>query len=41
MRRIGLQDCYVDSGSNDYLLEKFGLSAAAVAATVRDMMVPA
>jgi transketolase len=32
VRRIGLEDTWVESGSNDYLLDHYGLSAEAVAA---------
>ena len=38
VRRIGLQDCFVGSGSNDYLLAEHGLSAAAVAKTLQGML---
>ncbi|GGJ01887.1 transketolase [Saccharopolyspora subtropica] len=34
VRRIGLADTWVESGSNDYLLDRYGLSAEAVAAQV-------
>ena len=34
VRRIGLADTWVESGSNDYLLDQHGLSAEAVAAQV-------
>lgn len=34
VKRLGLQDLYAESGSNDALLDKFGLSAARVAEQV-------
>lgn len=37
MRRIGLQDTYTESAPNDYLLDKYGLSAERVAEQVRAM----
>jgi transketolase len=36
--RIGLRDCYVQSGPNDALLEIYGLSAARVADQVRALL---
>lgn len=33
MKRIGIRDCFGESGSNDALLEKYGLSPAAMEAT--------
>lgn len=38
VRRLGIQDCYGESGSNDALLEKYRLSATAVAADVRSWL---
>ncbi len=38
VQRIGLQDCYVESGPNDTLLEIYGLSAARVAEQVRTLL---
>ncbi len=35
VHRIGLEDTWVESGSNDYLLDRYGLSIDAVAARVR------
>lgn len=38
VRRIGLQDLYPQSGSNDALLDIYGLSAARVAEQVRAIL---
>ena len=38
VRRIGLHDEFVESGSNDYVLERYGLSAERVAARVRELL---
>jgi transketolase len=38
MRRIGWQDTYGESGSNDALLEKYGLSSRHVAEAAREMV---
>ena len=36
-KRVGLADRFAEGGSTDYLFEKFGLDAAAIAAAVRDV----
>ncbi|MEI7745412.1 MAG: transketolase C-terminal domain-containing protein, partial [Chloroflexota bacterium] len=41
VNRIGLQDCYVQSGPNDALLDIYGLSPARVAEQVRAILRPA
>jgi transketolase len=38
VHRIGLRDCYVQSGPNDALLDIYGLSSARVAEQVRDLL---
>jgi transketolase len=38
VQRIGLQDVYVESGTNDDLLEIYGLSAARVAEQVQALI---
>lgn len=38
LRRVGLQDVYGESAPNDYLLEKYGLTAAHVAAAARELI---
>jgi transketolase len=38
VNRIGLQDCYVQSGPNDALLDIYGLSGARVAEQVRAIL---
>ena len=38
MKRIGLNDCYGESGKPDELYEKYGLSARHVAEKVREVV---
>lgn len=38
MRRVGWQDVYGESGANDALLEKYGLSAGHIAAAARNIL---
>ena len=38
VHRIGLQDCYVQSGPNDALLDIYGLSGVRVAEQVRAIL---
>ncbi len=38
VKRLGLQDIYAESGSNDALLDKYGLSAVRVAEQVRNYL---
>ena len=38
MKRHGLQDCYGESGPNDALLDKYGLSAPHVAAATKSLL---
>jgi transketolase len=38
MRRVGLQDTYGESGPNDALLEKYGLTPAHVATAARELL---
>jgi transketolase len=38
MRRIGWQDVYGESGPNDALLEKYGLTAQHIAAAARSLL---
>ncbi len=38
MRRVGIQDTYGESGPNDAILEKYGLTPAHVAAAARELL---
>ncbi len=38
VNRIGLQDCYIQSGPNDALLDIYGLSGERVAEQVREIL---
>jgi transketolase len=38
MRRVGLRDTFGESGPNDALIEKYGLSARHVAGAARELL---
>jgi transketolase len=38
MRRVGLRDTFGESGPNEALLEKYGLTAGHVAAAARELL---
>jgi transketolase len=38
VKRLGIRDCFGESGSNDQLLEKYRLSAARVAEDVEALL---
>ena len=38
MAKVGVPDCFVECGSVDYLVEKYGLSVSSIALTARQLL---